>query len=133
MAARQGYRPKLAPLVGRIEGRPYAYFCASREFPGKIKTLTFADKQIQALQGSAAGDGLFVTYRQKGPGFARMQIGFLSLPDGQLRRISRDTNSYSTLMLSADGKTLAMVQQKAVSHLFILPGAGSVTAISSPR
>jgi serine/threonine protein kinase len=99
---------------------------------GKIETLTFADKEIQALQWSAAGDGLFVTYRQKGPDFARMQIGFLPLPDGQLRRISRDTNSYSTLTLSADGKTLATVQQKAVSNLFILPGAGSGSATANP-
>src|ERR1700691_383044 len=99
---------------------------------GKIETLTLADKEIQSLQWSASGDGLFVTYRQKGPEFARMQIGFLSLPDGQLRRISRDTNSYSTLTLSADGKTLATVQQKAVSNLFMLPGAGSGSATANP-
>jgi eukaryotic-like serine/threonine-protein kinase len=98
----------------------------------KIQTLTFADKEIQALQWSAAGDGLFVIYRQKGPDIARMQIGFLSLADGQVRRISRDTNSYSTLTLSADGKTLATVQQKAVSNLFVLQGAGSSSATANP-
>jgi serine/threonine protein kinase len=99
---------------------------------GKIKTLTFADKYVVALQWSAAGDGLFVTYEQKGPDPTRSQIGFLSLSDGQLRPISRDTNSYSTLTLSADGKTLATVQQKAASNLFVLPGEGSTSPTPSP-
>jgi len=93
-----------------------------------IQTLTFADKQISAMQWSTGGDGLFVTYRQKGPDYARSQIGFVSLSDGQLRPISRDTNSYSTLTLSGDGKTLATVQQRAVSNLFVLPGQGSTSA-----
>jgi Tol biopolymer transport system component len=61
-----------------------------------------------------------------------MQIGYLSLSDGQVRPISRDTNSYSTLTLSADGKTLATVQQKTVSNLFILPGEGSASPTASP-
>ena len=93
----------------------------------KIKTLTFADKAISSLQWNTAGDGLFVTYQQKGPDLIRNQIGFISLPDGVVHPISRDTNSYSTLTLSGDGKTIATVQQKAVSNLFILPGTGSTS------
>ncbi|HEY6302896.1 MAG TPA: protein kinase [Terriglobales bacterium] len=99
---------------------------------GKTQTLTFADKYVLALQWSAGGDGLFVTYQQKGPDFNRGQIGFVSLSDGQVRPISRDTNSYSTLTLSADGRTLATVQRKAVSNLFIVPGEGSVNSMASP-
>ena len=99
---------------------------------GKIKTLTFADKEITALQWATSGDGLFVTYRQKGPDLGRIQIGLVSLSDGLVRPISHDTNTYSTVTLSADGKTLATVQQKAVSNLFILPGAGSASATQTP-
>ena len=99
---------------------------------GKIKTLTFADKYVLALQWSTDGDGLFVTYQQKGPDSLRSQIGFLSLSDGQVRPISRDTNSYWTLTLSADGKTLATVQQKAESNLFVLPSEGSTAPSASP-
>jgi eukaryotic-like serine/threonine-protein kinase len=99
---------------------------------GKIKAINFADKYISAMEWSASGDGLYVTYQQKGPDFARSQIGFVSLSDGQLRPISRDTNSYSALSLSANGKTLATVQQKAVSNLFILPGQGSNSSSASP-
>ena len=51
------------------------------------------------MNWSSAGDGLFVNYQQKGPNFNRRQIGFVGLSDGQLRPISRDTNSYATLSL----------------------------------
>ena len=99
---------------------------------GTIKTLTFADKEITAVQWSADGDGLFVMYRQKGPELGRIQIGFAALSDGQVRPISHDTNTYSTLTLSADGKTMATVQQKTVSNLFVLPGAGSTSPNATP-
>jgi serine/threonine protein kinase len=107
---------------------------------GQIKTLTFPDKDIEALQWSPGGDGLFVTYHQKGPDIARVQIGFIALSGGQasdgsgseVRPISHDTNTYSTLTLSADGKTLATVQQKAMSNFFILPAAGSTSPDVTP-
>jgi len=92
---------------------------------GKIQTLRFADKFVSALQWSTSGDGWVVTYLQKGPNLDRSQIAFVALSNGQFRPISRDTNSYSTLTFSADGKNLATVQQKAVTHLFVLPGQGS--------
>ncbi len=93
------------------------------------KTLTFADNSsFRPCSGPPGGDGLLVTFRQKGPDLGRIQIGFVALSDGQVRPVSHDTNTYSTLTLSADGKTLATVQQKAVSNLFVLPGAGSTSA-----
>ncbi|MGC2195070.1 MAG: DPP IV N-terminal domain-containing protein, partial [Terriglobales bacterium] len=99
---------------------------------GKLQTLTFADKAIWEMTWSSAGDGLFVIYQQKGPNFNRRQIGYVALTDGQLRPISRDTNSYATLSLSADGKTLATVQQKVASNFYVLPGEGSTSADIRP-
>ena len=99
---------------------------------GKIRTLTFADKAIWEMTWSSGGDGLFVIYQQKGPNFNRRQIGYVALADGQLRPISRDTNSYATLSLSADGKTLATVQQKVVSNFYVLPGEGSTSSDITP-
>jgi eukaryotic-like serine/threonine-protein kinase len=98
----------------------------------KVKTIDFADESITALQWSTAGDGLFVIHNQKGPDLARSQIGFVSLSDGQVHPISRDTNSYATLTLSSDGKTLATVQQKAVSNFYVLPGDGSTSPAADP-
>ena len=99
---------------------------------GKIQTLTFADKVVFETTWSSGVDGLFVTYQQKGPNFTRRQIGYVALADGQLRPISRDTNSYATLSLSADGKTLATVQRKQVRNFYVLPGDGTAAADTSP-
>jgi serine/threonine protein kinase len=99
---------------------------------GKMHDLTFADKLIWAMTWSPGGDGLYVIYQQKGPNLNRRQIGYVALADGQLRPISRDINSYASLSLSADGKTLATVQQKAASNFYILPGEGSASADPSP-
>jgi eukaryotic-like serine/threonine-protein kinase len=99
---------------------------------GKIQLLTYPDKAPFEVAFSVSGDGLFVIYRQKGPNFARGQIGYVTLADGQLRTISRDTNSYATLSLSADGRTLATVQQKVVTNFYVLPGEGGASADISP-
>jgi len=99
---------------------------------GKIQTLLFADKAVWEVMWSPRGDGLFVIYQQKGPNFSRHQIGYVSTADGQLRPISRDTNSYTTLSLSADGKTLATVQQKVEGNFYMLPGEGGISADVSP-
>jgi eukaryotic-like serine/threonine-protein kinase len=56
----------------------------------------------------------------------------VALADGQLRPISRDTNSYATLSLSADGKTVATVQQKAASNFYVLPSEGSASTEIAP-
>jgi serine/threonine protein kinase/Tol biopolymer transport system component len=99
---------------------------------GRVKTLTFADKAIWEMTWSPDGEGLFVIYQQKGPNFNRRQIGYVALSEGQLRPISRDTNSYATLSLSTDGRTLATVQQKVVSNFYVLPGEGSTSADVAP-
>jgi serine/threonine protein kinase len=98
---------------------------------GKIETLKFSEQYISTVEWAADSEGLFVTYQAKGPDYARGQIGFVSLSEGRVRPISRDTNSYSTLGLSADGKTLATVQQKAASNLYIVPGDGSASSAAA--
>ena len=89
---------------------------------------TFEDKLINELKWAPDGSGLFVNYEQAGPNFQRAQIGFLPMGGGGLQPITRDTNSYSTLTLSQDGKTLATVQVKAAQNLYLVPGTGSQSA-----
>jgi DNA-binding winged helix-turn-helix (wHTH) protein/Tol biopolymer transport system component len=70
------------------------------------------------------GQGLLITYANSLAPFAPVQIGFLSSDAARFRAITNDTNSYQTLTLSADGKTLATVQQTATRSLYLLPPAG---------
>ncbi len=70
------------------------------------------------------GNRLVVAYSEKGPNPDRKQIGVVSSVGGKLQPITRDTNSYSGLTMSADGKTVATVQVKTTRTLEIIPGRG---------
>jgi eukaryotic-like serine/threonine-protein kinase len=98
----------------------------------KLQTIAFSDKAIWEMVWAASGDGLFVIYQQKGPSYGHRQIGIVAVPGAEFRPISRDTNSHVTLSLSADGRTLATVQQKEVSNFYVLPGEGSASANVNP-
>jgi eukaryotic-like serine/threonine-protein kinase len=67
---------------------------------------------------------LMVAYSEKGPNPRRRQIGIVSITGGKLRPVTRDTNSYSGLTMSADGKTAATVQVKTTRSLEIIPAGG---------
>lgn len=86
---------------------------------------TFKDKFVSETKWVPDGRGILAIYQQAGPTFSRAQIGFIPDSGGPLQPITRDINSYATLTLSADGKTLASVQVKTTQNLYLLPGAGS--------
>jgi len=91
----------------------------------------FNDKFPRELKWSPDGSGLFADYFGRG-NFARGQIGFLPSTGGEFQPITRDINSYATLTVSADGRTLATVQTKATRNIYIVPGAGSQSAQVAP-
>jgi len=46
------------------------------------------------------------------------------LPEGKFEPLTNDTNNYSTLSLSGDGRTLTTIQSQRESELDLLPAAG---------
>jgi serine/threonine protein kinase len=99
---------------------------------GKPYSTTFRDKRVYELKWSPDGRGIFALCGLKGPHFDRAQIAFLPNAATELQPITRDTNSYATLTVSADGRTLATVQKKTTRNVYLLPGAGSQSAQVSP-
>jgi len=94
---------------------------------------TFDDKVTQDFKWLPDGRGLLSLYSRKGPDYyQRSQIGFVGAGTDQLQPITRDTNSYATLTVSADGKTLATVQTKSTQNLYVLPAAGSPSPTANP-
>jgi len=92
---------------------------------GKVKSLSrFNNVQLNDLAWLPDSRGLLATYQPNATPYARSQVGFVSEPGGQFRAITRDTNNYQTVTVSADGKTLATVQQKSTQTFYILPAAG---------
>jgi eukaryotic-like serine/threonine-protein kinase len=96
----------------------------------RSRFVTLHDKSPSELHWLAGG--ILFMYQFAGSQFSRPQIGFISLDDGQFHSVTRDTNGYSTLTISADGKTVATVQQKSAANLYILPGAGSQSSDLHP-
>jgi Tol biopolymer transport system component len=94
---------------------------------------TFDDKLTLDFKWLPDGRGLLALYSRKGPDyFQRSQIGLVEEGTEQLQPITRDTNSYATLTLSADGKTLATVQTKATQNLYVIPATGSQSPAANP-
>jgi eukaryotic-like serine/threonine-protein kinase len=103
---------------------------------GTIKSFDVAGKQAEPLASFKnelmfevvwlpGGQWLLARYNQKGPSYVRSQIGMVSHSGGQILPVTRDTNEYETLTLSADGKTAATVQVRTAYSLSLLPGAGT--------
>ena len=103
---------------------------------GTIKTFDVGDKHIEILAAFKnelvfdiawlpGGQWILARYDQKGPNYVRSQIGLISHAGGQMQPVTRDTNEYETLTVSADGKTAATVQERTTASLSLLPGAGT--------
>ena len=76
--------------------------------------------------------GLLISYLGRESGYSRNQIAYVALPSGEAAAITKDTNNYSGVSLSADGKTIATAQQKASRTFYLLPADGG-GANASPR
>ena len=103
---------------------------------GNVELFDIAGKQAQTftsfknelafdLVWLPGGEGLLTTFDQKGPGYIRSQIGLIPRAGGQIQPVTRDTNAYHALTLSADGKTAAAVQVRTTYSLTLLPGDGT--------
>jgi eukaryotic-like serine/threonine-protein kinase len=99
----------------------------------KVQAIVpFNQVQFNDLAWLPDGRGLVATYQNNSFPFARVQIGLLSGTATEFRPITKDTNTYSTLTLSADGKALATVQQKITRTLYLLPPAGFAGSPPNP-
>ncbi|HEV2288520.1 MAG TPA: protein kinase [Candidatus Acidoferrales bacterium] len=95
---------------------------------GKNSTLPpFADKVIFDIHWLPDGRGFAVLYGAR-PDYAHKQIGYVVYPGEAFHAITRDTNNYTTLTLSSDGKMIATVQVKTTLALNLLPASGTKDA-----
>lgn len=76
------------------------------------------------IHWSPDGRTLFTNYGQNGADRLRRQIGFLPDRGKEIEPITRDTNHYMTLSLSADGKTIATVLERSYGTISVLSKSG---------
>ena len=96
------------------------------------RAAAFKDKAIAEAVWLPNGRGFVAQYFGAATGFRRQQIGFVSYPGGEFYPITQDTNSYTTLTMAADAKTIATVQARFISKLYITPAPGAGTSQPQP-
>ena len=86
----------------------------------------FKDKGLFGMRWLPGGHWLLVNYNPRAHLLEQGQLGAISLPQGQFQPITRDTNNYLSLTVSADGKTAATVQVRTMRSLYLLNGHGTL-------
>ena len=85
---------------------------------GKLhRVVSFDDKIPFEIKQSPDGGTLFAEYLPGRGNATKGQIGFITSTGTDIQPITRDTNGYMTLTLSADGKTLATVQARSFATI----------------
>jgi serine/threonine protein kinase/Tol biopolymer transport system component len=98
----------------------------------KVTTLAALDSHnVFELKWLPGGRWLLVVYSTR-PHFEQAQIGLLS-SDGKLQPITRDTNRYSTLTLSADSRSAATVQIKTTRSFELFTGISGSSQTAPPK
>jgi Tol biopolymer transport system component len=88
----------------------------------RVRALAhLSDFQSSDMAWLPDGRGLVVMYHTWALG--RTQIGFIS-SEAHFRPLTKDTNNYQNISLSSDGRTLATVQQKVTTTLYLLRPTG---------
>jgi serine/threonine protein kinase len=100
---------------------------------GQAKAIaSFKDKYFERLVWLPDGKGMIGLYQDPSSHYTRYQIGFIAYPGGQFHAVTKDTNSYRTLTLSGDAKTLATVQQKTLRSFYTIPATGTGADVPAP-
>ena len=89
----------------------------------------FNSNLVQVVVALPGGQGFLAQHLEKS-NYTKSQIGFIPKSGAAVSSITRDTNAYDDLSISADGKTLATVQKRFTRTLWIAPAAGD--AIAAP-
>jgi serine/threonine protein kinase/Tol biopolymer transport system component len=87
---------------------------------------------LYEVAGAADGSGVFANVLRIDTLDFHSQLAFVSLPSAKMNFITKDTNSYGGLSMSADNKTIAAVMQKNFRSFYLLPGSGSASNPPSP-
>jgi serine/threonine protein kinase len=126
------------------DGKQIAYsFQSSGEALSYIESFNLGSKQIATLaalpkeqvyevEWLPGGRSLLTVFGTEGPNYERSQIGVVS-DKGTVQPVTRDTNRYSTLTVSADGKSASSVQLKTTHALALLDGGVSAKTAPEPQ
>jgi eukaryotic-like serine/threonine-protein kinase len=95
---------------------------------GRSKQIALSpDRLYGDIAWAPDGRGLYVDYANRNTGYDRWQIGYVSVPGGEFREVTRDTSIYLGISLSGDGRTITTALSKMFRSFFLVPIAGTTT------
>jgi Tol biopolymer transport system component/DNA-binding winged helix-turn-helix (wHTH) protein len=124
------YSPAWSP-----DGKSLAFPVNQSDEKGRYETVLAVDVETgverkltterwqQVGQPRWLADGVVVTASETSTG--PQQLWHISLTDGATSRVTRDLNNYQDLSLTSDEKTLAVIQDHAVSNIWTVDENGS--------
>ena len=82
---------------------------------------------VQQVVWMRRGEGVILTAQetQRGPN----QLWHVAYPGGEVERVTNDLNNYNGVSLSADGLSVATVQSKTSSSVWLAPNSKAETAV----
>lgn len=101
----------------------------------KHVVMSTNDMDLFHPQWSSDERSLMLLFAAKSAGLTRRQIGAVSYPSGTFRTVTKDTNHYVGLNVSATGRDLVSVVSKTRATIEIWPvdGSGSPTEVVESR
>ena len=117
-----------APAAGPVKGADVGKIVAI-----DLKTATQKDLSshrwpfVQQVVWMRRGEGVILTAQeaQRGPN----QLWHVRYPGGEVERVTNDLNNYNGVSLSADGLSIATVQSKTSSSVWLAPNSKAETAV----
>ncbi len=120
------FNPQLSPdgktiVVMAIDknaglGKPAAVMSVLPSEGGEMRQIGKIWNYVETFSWLADGSGLVVSGFYEGDEESNLYL--MSLPDGEVKPLVKDTNAYSNVSLTADSKTIATVQSNTVAGIW---------------
>ena len=92
---------------------------------GKQHLILGADSALANPTWLPDGRGVLVIDRGRSSNFTQFQISFVAYPEGRVEPVTRDTNNYSSLSVSASGEVLSTVLSEDRWNLEVMSASSS--------
>ncbi|MBL8189642.1 MAG: winged helix-turn-helix domain-containing protein, partial [Acidobacteria bacterium] len=110
----------IACAIGQADGSASASVVAVRADDGAIKPMSAQRfRWIGQLAWMPDSSGVMMVASQNTN--QTRQVWRLEYATGEVHRVTRDSNTYNRLSLSADGKTILVTQVKQVTNVWMIP------------
>jgi len=114
-------------IVASLSGQVYPLLLTVEVSDGKESELKTPQwRAVTRILWTTDGKHLIVAARAANE--PSSQLWMIDYPDGEVRRLTNDLESYFWISLSADGRMVVTRQQSIVSHLWLLPEGDIKTA-----